>query len=301
MFPIDWLKQRGTPFVVRSHSARQPRHDWHARRHAPTRLSLEILEDRTLPSVTVGGVANALLNPVAVFQEGSQLTTTLLNNVGSKPVSRTVVDAMILVASADLGGELVSGTFVAGNTVAPGVGAYPALLEASFFIGASLPALQDLATSGPAALQMLWNGLLNQANELLKFLSPSAQAAPSPSLPPAPTPTPSLAGTYSATLVPNAGSDVHGSQTVTLTLNADGSGKASVSPFLGTPLTFNFPAGTAQLGSDVDVVYTSPSGDHLFVFADQNADGSLSCISFDARDAFDHLADFAGATLNKQS
>jgi hypothetical protein len=144
------------------------------------------------------------------------------------------------------------------------------------------------------------------ANDLAKIFSIPLQlpTPPSFSMPsPAPTPASSLAGTYSATLIPNPDSNVQGTQTVTLTLNADGSGSASVSPFLGKPLTYNFPAGTAQLIEGINgtvlLDYVAPSGDTLFVNAMQNANGSLSCSSLRFSDGHAHYTHFDGAILNK--
>lgn len=126
---------------------------------------------------------------------------------------------------------------------------------------------------------------------------------------PTPTPTPASVGTYSATLVPSSTDGnvpPDASQTLTLTLNADGSGSLSISPFAGTPLTVNFPAGTAQLGSDgsVSLSYGTASGVQISVTDagltnNSNAlQGTFSIFSGDNN--FD-AANFDNATLNRQS
>jgi hypothetical protein len=136
---------------------------------------------------------------------------------------------------------------------------------------------------------------------------PNPTPAPSPTPSPSPTPAPSSVGTYSATLVPTStdGNVVPNSpQNVTLTLHADGSGSLSISPFAGTPLTVNFPAGTAQLADDgsVSMNYGTASGVQIGVDAGLANNGNAlqgDFFVYSGDSNFD-TAYFYPGTLNQQ-
>jgi hypothetical protein len=66
MFPINWLKQLGNPFVVPSRTAEQYRYSWQARRRPPTRPCLETLEERCL--LDAGGAVASTAGLIAAIK-----------------------------------------------------------------------------------------------------------------------------------------------------------------------------------------------------------------------------------------
>jgi hypothetical protein len=115
-------------------------------------------------------------------------------------------------------------------------------------------------------------------------------------------------GTFSATLVPtNTDGNVapNAPQKVSLTLNADGSGSLTISPFAGTPSKVNFPVGTAQLENDgsVSVTYGTSSGVQIGVDAGLSNNGNAlegDFFAYSGDSNFD-TAYFYPGTLNRQS
>lgn len=140
--------------------------------------------------------------------------------------------------------------------------------------------------------------------------NPAPTPTPTPTPVPVPAPTPSSVGTYSATLVPTGWDGDVGPNTpqnVSLTLNANGSGSLSVSPFAGTPLTVNFPAETAALDADgsVEILdYDSPTGYQINVGASLSGSGNALEGDFDVLGSRANNYDtsyFDNATLNRQA
>jgi hypothetical protein len=298
MFPIDGLKQLGISFFGRSRAEQQYRSSWQARRRPPTRPCLETLEERSLLDGT----------------PQSQLAADI-GKLGFDMTRATIDSAVFTSEIAAISGEGTPEGIAALAALAP-VMKFPGMVadagslvkdyhEGNFkgMAGDVMSLVGKTVFAIVGDLIALEQDQVAIYHDILSISIPTLFPTPAPT-PPAPTPASSVAGTYSATLVPNADSNVRGNQTVTLTLNSDGSGKASVSPFLGAPLTFSFPAGTAQLvegdNGTAFLDYTSPSGASIFVDAMLNADGSLSCDSLDVSDGHAHLADFDGATLNRQ-
>lgn len=150
------------------------------------------------------------------------------------------------------------------------------------------------------------------ANDLAHVVTgtpiPQSSPAPPPSPSPSPPPAPSVFGTFSATLVPSSTDGnvpPNASQQLTLTINADGSGSMTVSPFAGTPFTVNFPAGTAQLADDgsVSFNYGNSAGAQIGADAALSSDGNMlqgNFFVYSGDSNFD-TAYFYPGTLNRQS
>jgi hypothetical protein len=104
------------------------------------------------------------------------------------------------------------------------------------------------------------NYLLLQAIQQLEHSPPPSQPGPPPTSPPSYLS--AFAGTYTASQVPAI---THGdipsttSQNVSFTLNADGSGVLTVSPFDGNALTLHFNAGSITYKNGT-IGFTYPSG-----------------------------------------
>lgn len=149
--------------------------------------------------------------------------------------------------------------------------------------------------------------LLQSENYLLLHTIQQLEHSPPPSPPPSTPPThppgylSSFAGTYNATQIPSI---VHGDipastpQTVSFTLNADGSGVLAVSPFDGTALSLRFNPGSITYNNGT-IGFTYPSGltsyiqfsftpgsDHqlsgnIYAHGDWGQGGSYVVIAFD--------------------
>lgn len=94
--------------------------------------------------------------------------------------------------------------------------------------------------------------IINISLDITQGSSRTTQPPP-PSSSPSPSPSPSsgisaIAGTYSGTLTPSSATDQNGStaRQVTLTINADGSGSLSISPFEGNTFSTGFRATVTQ-------------------------------------------------------
>jgi hypothetical protein len=275
MFPINWLKQRGTRSAQGRQAAKMfRRHCPASKKHVRFKPELEVLEGRVVPA---GGVQAAAL----AVQEGVQVVVDYAR-VSIDYVTLQVNQAIVSTPLASALG--VSRQTIENDQFALGVDETNLQLQLySFFVtvevflgvpGYSLP------SSGSTPVS-----------------SPSSSSSSSSST--------TITGTYSGSGVPDdTGGDVdpNQNQTVTLTVNADGSGSLSMSPFDGTPLTVNFPAGTAQIaGGNINVNnYEDPNGNLVSVNASQNPNGSLGgYISLTGNNGYATFYD--SITLNPQN
>jgi hypothetical protein len=158
----------------------------------------------------------------------------------------------------------------------------------------------DLTTTG--AEQFIKDlGSLNSGGQ-----QQQQQQQPLPIPTPSPTPNaPSVVGTWSASLVPGqvvGNVDANAPQKVTLTLNADGSGSLSISPFAGTPLRVNFPAGAAQMDDSGATIegYVSPTGYVIGASVGVNGNVLLQGNFYAVNNNTDDAAYFYSASLNRQ-
>jgi hypothetical protein len=277
---------------------------------------LESLEDRTLLDAS-GPVIAALttlandsnqavsdainLRGGALQQDASKIkqdVSNVIDQVNNSPGGNVLLDFIMVLrglSTMQVGAVAVeAGVAASAEPGGVAIGPSVALAGAAVF------------TSGE---EMTITGAEKFNQDLINLLS-GGQQKPPPSPPPPPSPhAHSSIGTWTATLVPSfVDGDVKANtpQKLSFTLNADGSGSLSITPFAGTPTTVNFPAGTAQFNADgsVSVSYTSPSSAVQIGVdpASPSADGNtLKAFEiFVDNTATNDEATFFPATLNRQ-
>jgi hypothetical protein len=142
---------------------------------------------------------------------------------------------------------------------------FPALVNSILAIENNIQAVLSSFTTQLNSLNQELHFLQMENYVLLQTIQ-QLEHLPSPSPSPSPSPPPAylsaFAGTYTATQVPSI---THGdiptstTQNVSFTLNADGSGVLSVSPFDGNTLTLHFNPGSITYKNGA-IGFTYPSG-----------------------------------------
>lgn len=182
--------------------------------------------------------------------------------------------------------------------------------------GLNLPPIPQALSAVTRDAARLDRDLESLLQNLLPATQPQQQSSPvagsSSSPPPSPTPTPSqpspFAGTYTATVVPTQTSfniPANTKQTLTLSINSDGSGSFGIAPFAGTQQTVEFPGDrdaldfgsvsfdvTTTSGTEFNVTLSLTPGGKAF-------EGSVTIFN-NANNADGSFISFSSVTLNKR-